>query len=242
MNTITATQFGELVANIARRFPRDVDGVAVQSAIENTDHGFWADLNRHFAAKTPEELAARQLTEWVALYASVGITLDPATVVIPPHQDGFNRLIVVPKGMTTQKAYDLCAGKFPCWKYADNSLDTAVPTNDRDANPPAGGGAYAIWVRDTIEADECHKNKSADMLTQEGVKGITLMERLLLEYKYFTETGKHLDIKSVTLCSGSRGRAGSVPYVGWNDSKLEVCWCSADGRHDFLRAREAVSL
>jgi hypothetical protein len=59
-------------------------------------------------------------------------------------------------------------------------------------------------------------NKSANQLKQEQVKGITLVERLLLEFAYFLATDEHLDGgKSMTLCSGSRWSNGDVPSVRW---------------------------
>ena len=77
-------------------------------------------------------------------------------------------------------------------------------------------------------------------LEKEGIKGITLLERLQLELDYFNETGKHLDIDNLTLCSGSRYSDGSVPYVDWvsSDSTMRVGWCYPDSRNDGLRSRE----
>lgn len=118
-------------------------------------------------------------------------------------------------------------------------LDRAVPTNDRDPN----NGSYAISFRKTIEADPELASKSADDLKKEGTKGITLLERLLLELGYFLATGRHLDIENWTLCSGSRGSVGRVPYVLWDASlgRLDVFWHSADSRYSDLRSRSAVS-
>jgi hypothetical protein len=41
-------------------------------------------------------------------------------------------------------------------------------------------------------------------LAARNIRGHYLLERLLYELKYFAETGKHLDIDNLTLCSGSR--------------------------------------
>ncbi len=92
-----------------------------------------------------------------------------------------------------------------------------------------------------MEAEPQRKNRSANWLRQKNIPGITLLERLLLELKYFLETGKHLDIQNATLCSGSRLDDGNVPYVGWDDSQLKVSWCYPDDAHDALRAREVVA-
>jgi ribosomal protein L31 len=237
MSNPSAEQLFEFGVQCAKWLKR-ADSRALQVAISSRDHPFWTDLNRHFGQESLTDLTTRQIKEWTTLYASLGITLNPAEVAIPPHPEGFDRLIIVPKGMTPQKAYDLCAEKFPCWKYTDESLDIAVPTHDRTAD----NGPYAIWIMDTVEADEVHEDKSADMLTQQGIKGITLTERLLLELKYFTQAGKHLDIKNWTLCSGSRGCDGYVPNVCWRGGKLKVGWCSVGDRNGNLRSRAVVSL
>ncbi len=180
------------------------------------------------------------LADWHSFWKdNFNLDLDFTTLRIP-EREGFNRLIIMVKGMTPERLYAKCKELFPCWKYTDN-LDTV--TSDRDpANPPAGGGAYAIWVRDRVEADEELKNKSANMLEKAGINGETLPECLLHELKYFTETGEHLDVNNVTLCSGSRHPGGDVPYVYWFSGygRMGVFWCSPDYRYGYLRARAAV--
>jgi hypothetical protein len=189
--------------------------------------------------KTAEasDLASAQLAKWVGLYRKhFGIELDPAAVKVPAHKEGFDRLIVVAQGMTPNKVFDVFAKLFPCLRYTDD-LDTSVPKNDRDPK----NGTYAVWVRDTIEADRETRNLSADDLTERKIAGVTLLERLLLELAYFEETGCHLDIESWTLCSGSRYSDGGVPGVYWDDDRLRVGWHCTDRRGGDLGARVAVS-
>jgi hypothetical protein len=123
--------------------------------------------------------------------------------------------------------------------YTDD-LDTNVPTNDRDPNKT---GSHVVSFASNEEADENLKNLSANKLAEQGVKGITLLERLILELGYFLTTGKHLDEKNVTLCSGSRSSDGHVPCVGWrvDDRELGVGWCSPGSAGGDLRARAVVS-
>ena len=85
-------------------------------------------------------------------------------------------------------------------------LDTVVTENQRDANKT---GTYSIRFKRTIEADPENANQSAD--DRFGKIDITLTERLLLELGYFFTTRKHLDIKSWTLCAGSRYAGGDAP-------------------------------
>ena len=185
-----------------------------------------------------EWMTNKALVDWQKFYREqFDLKVNFAGLKISQQRPGFTRLIVVAQGVTIQQVYDKCKQLFGAWKYADNSLDQAVPTNDRDTK----NGHYAIWVRDRVEADEELKNKSASDLKQAGTPGITLLERLLLELKYFKETGQHLDIGNWTLCSGSRDSVGYVPLVSWFDVKLRVDWYRVVFACDHVRAREVVS-
>ena len=178
--------------------------------------------------------AEAQLAEWRALYQEYGTELGE--ISIPARQAGFDRLIVVAAGLTNNQVYDWCKAKFGCWRY---QADLDSITHGRDTTK-----SYAIWIRERVEADEENKNLSANQLKKKKVNGITLLERLLYELKYFAETGKHLDISNWTLCSGSRHSDGLVPDVDWHsvDRKMSVRWYYPDSAHDSLRARSVVSL
>src|SRR3989344_8143116 len=183
-----------------------------------------------------EDLVNRQLEAWRKIYHDhFGIELG--SVVIPAHRKGFDRLIVVAYGITTQQAYDICEKLFPCWKSTDRNLDEAIQTNDRMPT----GGTYAFWVRDRIEADEELKNLSANDLSSQGIATETVLERELHEIVYFLETGgKHLDIKYTTLTAGSRSDGGDVPDAFWDDGEfgVDVDWCGPDDAGDGLRGRQ----
>ncbi|TSC89773.1 MAG: Uncharacterized protein G01um10143_263 [Parcubacteria group bacterium Gr01-1014_3] len=175
-----------------------------------------------------------QLAAWQNLYLELGLKVEITNLKIPAPEPGFTRLILVPEGLTPNKAFALLKKKMQVWKYTDN-LDTITSVRDTKKT-------YVIWVRDRVEADEEIKNKSADDLKSEGINCITLIERLLYELKFFTETGKHLDEKNWTLCAGSRDRDGSVPGMGWSPcgGEVRVGWRYADGRHEDMRGRVAV--
>jgi len=176
------------------------------------------------------------VTDWQNFYEDVfDIQVDFSDLQIPEEQKGFDRLIIVANGMTPQRLYDRCKASFACWKWTDKSLD-GVAESERTAEEN-----YAIWIRNRVEADEELKSKSADMLKSEGVPGITLEERLVYELKYFRETGKHLDVRNVTLCAGSRYSDGGVPRVRWFGGSLEVSWCLPDHRIGLLCSRQVVS-
>lgn len=165
-----------------------------------------------------------------------GMKLDLHGPAVPEHRSGFDRVIVVPQGLTLNRTVEVCRSKLKVYTYRDD-LDGDVTVNDRTAL----NGTYAIRVRDRVEADEELKNLSADDLAGRSIAGITLLERLVLELKYYDETGKHPDIQNWTLCSGSRHSGGAVPCVYWSGGGLCVDWCPPRRASSGLRAREVVS-
>ncbi len=183
----------------------------------------------------PRRLKA-MLRDWEKFYQDVfGLQKNFSGLRIPNKKPGFDRLLVVAKGLTPNRIYNRMKELMPAWKYWNN-LDSIISERKADRD-------YAIWVRDRVEADEELKNKSADVLKQEGIQGITLEERLLFELKYFKETGKHLDEQNVTLCAGSRLSLGALPYVRWNGwhRRVGVDWCVAARACGHLRGRQVVS-
>lgn len=139
--------------------------------------------------------------------------------------------INIPKGLTEEQAYKDCEALFPCYTY----LDLTNITSDRTSKK-----AYSIKVKANVEADEEFKNLSADDLKEKGIKGIALLERLVLEKDYFQKTGKHLDIDNVTLCSGSRCPGGGVPFASWGGGEFCVFYCDPGGRNPDWRSRSCV--
>ena len=179
------------------------------------------------------------LADWQEFYRGLfGLEIDLSGLSVPGRKKGFDRLIVVAQGMTPQRLYDKCAEFFPCWKWVNQNLDECV-----QSERTAKDGTYAVWFRDVVEADEDLKNLSANDLKTKGIPGITLEERLLYELKYFKETGGHLDIENITLCSGSRCSDGDVPEVGWVPvgRRLSVVWCHPVDSDPGRRSRRAVS-
>jgi hypothetical protein len=241
-----AAQYRQIVEGAARKAVEtamkrvaSVTSEDFQNVLEHGDDVAHAMITACVRATQELTVANAALLDWVKFYREMfGIELDVSTLRFTIKWSAFDRLIVVAGGLSIQQVYDKCRGLFPCWKYTDQSLDEIVTVNDRDPK----NGTYAVWVRDRVEADEEHKNKSANDLAKAKIKGETLLERLLHELKYWKETGKHLDIQNVTLCSGSRNSLGDVPSVSWYgiDSKLRVDWYGVDFRDGHLRTREVV--
>ncbi|TSC65982.1 MAG: Uncharacterized protein G01um101477_270 [Candidatus Doudnabacteria bacterium Gr01-1014_77] len=206
--------------------------------ITSNKRAFCKDIRAVFAKYSLEWTANKKLMEWYHFYKNeFGLDLNFAGITIPQRREGFDRLIVVPQGLTIQQVLDKCGEKFPVFTYAGSDFRNLVIVNSRDATH----GHYAIRVRDRVEADEEWKDHSAKLLTGVGMKGETLHERLLHELKYFLETGKHLDISSTTLCSGSRDSVGGVFGVHWSDTdRLAIGIYSTADSHDRLRSRQVI--
>ncbi|MEW5907963.1 MAG: hypothetical protein AB1643_02170 [Patescibacteria group bacterium] len=167
-----------------------------------------------------------------------GNEYDFSKLHIPVKPEGKWRLLIT-VDITLEALYAKCKEMFPCWRWTDKNLDTIVVKNERDAE----NGPYAIWVKDGVEADENLKNKSANDIEKDGISTETLAERLVHELEFFLETGKHLDVKNITLCSGSRYDDGHVPVVRWfpHYGKMLVHWYYPVRRDGRLRSRQAVS-
>lgn len=177
------------------------------------------------------------LEGWQNFYFETGLSPTPVDfsgVTIPEKREGFDRLLIVLEGLTLNGVMAKLKELMPTWQYYDD-LDKAVTHNDRVADH-----TYAIWVRDRVEADEEHKNKSANALAEARIFGITLLERMIFEFKYLKETGQHLDLINVTLCAGS-GYADGVPSARWVDDEFGVGGCDPDASGGALRGREVVS-
>jgi len=183
------------------------------------------------------------LAEWTTLYCDyLGLTVDLSGVKIPEHKNGFDRIIIVARellmasnGRPYTHVIEAMKKHFPVWTYSDD-LNKVIVKNDRWPDK----SSYTVRFRDRVEADEELKNRSADDLAKDGISGITCLERLLYELKYFAETGKNLDIDNWTLCSGSRCSAGSVPGVDFGGGGVRVGWCPSSGARSRLRSRSVA--
>ncbi len=200
----------------------------------------------HSGTKNLDQDTLSQLQSWQKLYKeefNIDISKDTETLHIPDKpfdsaqgRQDFNWLIITIKSLNLSTIYNKLKEKFNCYKYWDNldKIETVADRPDTDI--------YAIWVRDRIEADEELKNLSANQIQEEGINPITLKERLLLEFFYWNNNKKHLDLNNWTLAAGSRDPLGRVPLVGWGgaDRKLYVSWCDASDARGGLRCRQVV--
>ena len=177
--------------------------------------------------------------EWQKFYKNhFGWDVDFSQVIIPamPTNGGWG-LLFIPKGMTLNFSFKICEKLFKSSSYYDD-LDKAISKNIRNTS-----SHYAVWVRDEVEPDAETLGKSTRKADPDMKIGITLLERIIFEVKYFTETGNHLDVKGATFCSGSRDSDGYVPgaylYV---DGRFRVDCGNFDGSGSRCGIRSVVSL
>ena len=142
--------------------------------------------------------------------------VDFSGVIIPSKPSiGIWRLLIVAQNMTCNRVFARWEILFNCWRYWDD-MDTARTAEKH----------YAVWVLDSVEPDAEFLGKSTEEADSDMEIGVTLLERLLQELKYFSETGNHLDITGLTYCSGSRDADGKVPCVYYflHDGSVKVNW------------------
>lgn len=228
----------EMLGNLARR----QNDLFVRVSKGSVDFDTVMDGLQLLQENNPVAMVVRDysvvIAEWQRFYKDVfDMDHDFSSVKIPEKpKKGKWRLLVI-AGISLETLYAKCKELFPVWRWTNDDFDKIVVENERDAK----NGAYAIWVKDVVEADENLRNLSANDIKRQGITTETLAERVIHEIKYFKETGEHLDFSNVTLCTGSRYRDGRVPGVDWYDGKMNVDWCRAGGSDSYLRSRQAVS-
>lgn len=159
-------------------------------------------------------------------------------IILPETRSGFGWGIITPEGMTNERVLQSFVGICPIWRWTKENLDE-LTTSVRNAD-----STRVVWVRDRVEADEEHKNKSYNDLLNAGIGGVTILERLILDRWFYYKTGRHLDMSNVTRCDGSvYSDGGDVPSVCWRGGSggLGVLGYNPVRCFGFLRSREAVS-
>ena len=246
-------RFGQLIALIwvflHKLLPLKMTIEQIQDLIQEKDHPFWIAFDEAVKLLAPQPIVSAATTDtedtgdvkkqvdfWVKFYQEhFGIALDSSEIKIPLRKVGFNWLVIIALGVSLNQVWEVCQKHFKCWKYTDLDLESVVQKSERGSAKTTS----AFWFRDRVEADEEMKNLSANQLTEPS---ITLIARCLLELKYFSETTrKHLDVKNVTLCAGSRYADGDVPYAYWRGyDSFRISYYDVVDHGPRLRSRAAV--
>ena len=192
------------------------------------------DFRKYFKVA---DLFVEEKELWRKFYQKhFSLDVNFADVIVPAKPtEGKWRLLFIAEGLTMNQVYDRMKALFTCWRYSDD-LDKSVTQNARDTKK-----SYAIWVLDEAEPDTEFLGKSTRQADPDMKIGVTLTERMIHEIDYFSETGKHLDFKGVTFCSGSRTSGGHVPdvYLSTN-GKVNVDWYDLDYSISKYGIRRAV--
>lgn len=151
----------------------------------------------------------QQLADWRSFYQSeFGIALG--NVDISAAFTGSERLIVVAQSLTADDVLAHCERYFRITFGMPRPVANNIRHEDRNSNR-----SYAITIPPHFKSKKSGSVPNADSFIAAGHRGMTLLERLLLELKHFVETGKHIEgASSSTLCTGTRMDADFIPSVG----------------------------
>ncbi len=235
---ITARQMKKIASLLTGAIPSDLSSEFAQKLIDNK-----RDLEESIRKILLSKSENTEIAEinWRIIYELLGMQkeYELAITSLKIVKSVTMWTIPVVRGLTCKRVIT-CLKKLGVniKKYINNP-DNDVSKNDRD---PDKDGSYAISFKRSVEADEENRNLSTEDLKKKGNKGITLLERLLLELGYFVSTGQHLDVETVTLCAGSLHRNGDTPRVCYRSDSLKiyVCWCGSRDQCDHLRPRSSV--
>jgi hypothetical protein len=126
---------------------------------------------------------------WPRFWRAFGFVYDHESLVLPEYREKFDWSIVTPdvaNWPASKLFHEVCGRMFPTWaRYDDVELDKIISSKEPT-------GIHVVLVRGVVEADECHKSKSAEDIEKEGVQTLTLRQRIVLEGRYFFDTGGHL--------------------------------------------------
>ncbi len=239
-NDISHGRLLELASSIIKNMPRNIDPKVALEWINNPS-GLAEVLEIALSKENAQNYDTHYLKlKWLQFYMLVfDLKLD-LSFKLPKHQYGFNGLVIVHPEITENIVYSKCIELFEgkAWSY---SKSLTLSCSDKDV-AKTRTDPYGIWIKNYTEANMEHPNISCQTHSKnENIYGMTLLERLLLELKYFWETGEHLDTESLTLCYGNfQSRSGHIPYVSWTSDGLEVGTHHIGEYDSYMSIREVI--
>jgi len=127
---------------------------------------------------------------------------------LPRAEDDFDACIVVLAGLTLDSMYEALAYYAHAFGFGFDGGGMLL--EDRVDNMRTSKRTYAVRIRSRIDGEPA--NISAAQALLMNLSGMTLLERLLLELKYWSLTRRYLVDLHPTLCTGSRDSV-NVPVV-----------------------------
>lgn len=180
-----------------------------------------------------------EVVDWRNFYQrALGRKLVFSGISIPKKPAGKWRLLIVPS--VSLEEFRSKKKKKPVFKFCTKqSLDEIIVQNERTAQL----GAYALWVKPEMSADDDLRNISADEIRASRVVAtMTSLEAIVYTLKVLDETeeGKKNCLRLSILCSGSRYIDGTVPRVDCFGQVVTVGWQPAKSSFGGQRARKVV--
>jgi len=166
----------------------------------------------------PVNRYASLITEWEEFYLKYfDIKTNLKDVIIPEitGQGQPKRLVIIIPIISVNKVIKSLKKQFKV--VMEVSGPPAKLKDERNSHKP-----YAIWVAKSQEPHRKLRSKSADWAKEQNFSGETLLERLLHGFKYWDETGRHLDETFMTVCTGSRYFNGFVPIVSSAENEISI--------------------
>ncbi|MBI2033890.1 MAG: hypothetical protein HYT13_02215, partial [Candidatus Liptonbacteria bacterium] len=135
----TAGQMKEFAAAVIESLPPDMTTNVMQGWIGKKGSLKHA-LRKALMPPAKTDASVQELiVDWEHFYKKhFDLAKDFSSLRIPEKRDGFDRLIVVAEGMTSEKIFGRIKSLMLAWKYWDNLDDI---TSDRKADKD-----YCIWV------------------------------------------------------------------------------------------------
>ena len=226
------------------------------------------------AGKTPEGKEVwfdldEQLEEWRSFYQKHGIDWcelpDEISVTEEEEQEmqrlieelGFDHMLIIPENLAdTGEKYRQLHEKMSEGYNKFFESDWFKEDGSFEGLRNKSNGLRIILCKNIqeLDEDELHEstlNKSVDDLeaedgifAQNGVRGMDSAIYLVLQRKYYEQTGQHLDSKKwIWLTEHERPASGRVPYASWDHvhSRLHFCSLQSAHRDTFLGCRLAGS-
>ncbi len=154
------------------------------------------------------------------------VKVDLSGMAIPVIQgDGYSLIVNAVHGYNS--AIENIRRHFNVWVNPGlGDLDENMMPDIRQAKDTP----YAILFKPdnySIPESIFHDAKCASKIDFNQQNGITLIERLIFEVKYWSETGRHpedagLDQVKWSKCSGSRLKNGGIPHIIWRGNSLDI--------------------
>lgn len=181
-----------------------------------------------------------EIDEWLMFWNHCGITLQRDAIVVPKWSEDCGELIVMPEGITAERAYEVCARMNTCEKFKPSGVDDIdldrVTSSERDAK----NGPYAVRTYIWPEEKQRHEY-SAKEARENRIKGITLAESLVLITKC-AFMGRSFTYDSMIRCDGSRFINGRVPIIFIEKGMVCVgAWDECGRGDELLYGRRVVT-